>query len=216
MRRPLPPEDARLWSLVTATVRPHASRVPAIPDVAAALPTGVTGGGSKKAAPKAAAATTSKAAPAASPKPAASAQSPASSTGRTVLKPHGPPGSGQFAHQAWTSGARPAPEEIEPRRKRRISMAREPIAARLDLHGMTQDQARAAVHAFVARQHADGARAVLVITGKGAMGDGVLRRRVPEWLAEAVVRPMIAGLSAAERRHGGDGALYVALRRRHR
>lgn len=211
MRRPLPPEDARLWSLVTATVRPHASR-PAVIQAAdaSAAPGGAVPASTRRTSPAPAST------PVPSPKPSVTAASPTSSAARVVLKPHGPAGPGQFAHQAWTPVARPAPEEIEPRRKRRISMAREPIAARLDLHGMTQDQARAAVHAFIARQYADGARAVLVITGKGSMGDGVLRRRVPEWLAEPVVRPFIAGLSAAERRHGGDGALYVALRRRHR
>ncbi len=68
--------------------------------------------------------------------------------------------------------------------------------ARLDLHGYDQDRARAALHGFISRAHADGARAVLVVTGKGRLGDGVLRRRVPEWLAEAPSRPLVAGLSA--------------------
>jgi DNA-nicking Smr family endonuclease len=67
---------------------------------------------------------------------------------------------------------------------------------------------------FVLRSFAEGRRMLLVITGKGALGDGVLRRRVPEWLAQPPLRPMIAGLSEAHRRHGGEGALYVALRRR--
>jgi DNA-nicking Smr family endonuclease len=53
-----------------------------------------------------------------------------------------------------------------------------------------------------------------VITGKGVGGDGVLRRRVPEWLAAPPIRPHVAGVSEAHRRHGGDGALYVALKRR--
>jgi DNA-nicking Smr family endonuclease len=57
---------------------------------------------------------------------------------------------------------------------------------------------------------------VLVITGKGMLGDGILRRRVPEWLAEAPVRAIVAGLSPAERHHGGEGALYVALKRKTR
>lgn len=57
-------------------------------------------------------------------------------------------------------------------------------------------------------------RAVLVITGKGVGGDGVLRRRVPDWLAAPSLRDLIAGVSEAHRRHGGEGALYVALKRR--
>lgn len=108
----------------------------------------------------------------------------------------------------------PPPGAIEPNRKRRIERAREDIGARLDLHGMDQDRARAALHAFLLRAYADGLRAVLVITGKGALGDGILRRRTPEWLAEAPVRAIVAGVSEAARTHGGAGALYVALKRR--
>jgi DNA-nicking Smr family endonuclease len=55
---------------------------------------------------------------------------------------------------------------------------------------------------------------VLVITGKGVQGDGILRRRTPEWLAEPAVRGVVAGVSEAHRRHGGAGALYVAIKRK--
>jgi DNA-nicking Smr family endonuclease len=107
-----------------------------------------------------------------------------------------------------------APDPIEPLRKRRIARAREPIEARLDLHGLDQDRARSTLHDFLQRAHAQGFRAVLVITGKGTLGDGVLRRRAPDWLAEPQVRPLIAGFSPAERHHGGEGALYIALKRK--
>jgi DNA-nicking Smr family endonuclease len=109
-----------------------------------------------------------------------------------------------------------APETIEPRRKRRIVRGRDEIAGRLDLHGLDQDRARQVLHDFLLRAHADGARAVLVITGKGRMGDGVLRRRAPEWLADPALRPIVAGLSQADRHHGGDGAFYIALKRKTR
>jgi DNA-nicking Smr family endonuclease len=108
------------------------------------------------------------------------------------------------------------PQAIEPGRRHRIAHEREPLAARIDLHGMTYDAARAALTRFIARAQAEGFRAVLVITGKGALGDGVLRRHVPEWLAEAPSRAVVAGISEAHRRHGGEGALYVALKRRPR
>ena len=104
------------------------------------------------------------------------------------------------------------PHPIEPTRRQRLIRARDPIEARLDLHGLDYDRARAALHAFLHRAHQDGARAVLVITGKG--GEGILRRHTPEWLAEPDVRPLIAGVSPAHRKHGGEGALYVALKRR--
>ena len=105
---------------------------------------------------------------------------------------------------------------IEPRRKHRIAKERDPIGARIDLHGMTQERARAALEAFLRRAWDDGYRAVLVITGKGVQGDGVLRRRTPEWLGSAAMAHIVAGISEAHRRHGGDGALYVALKRRTR
>ena len=57
---------------------------------------------------------------------------------------------------------------------------------------------------------------MLVITGKGVQGDGVLRRRTPEWLAAPQLRSVVAGVSEAHRRHGGEGALYVALKRKPR
>ncbi|MGH7022381.1 MAG: Smr/MutS family protein [Caulobacteraceae bacterium] len=102
---------------------------------------------------------------------------------------------------------------IEPGRYRRMVLGREPIGARIDLHGLGQDAARAELTDFIHRTHGLGLRGVLVITGKGTLGDGVLRRRVPEWLAEPPLRALIAGISEAHRRHGGAGALYVALKR---
>ena len=107
-------------------------------------------------------------------------------------------------------------QAIEPGRLHRLASGRDVVDGRLDLHGLTQDQAKAALAAFVLRGHAEGRRAILVITGKGLQGEGVLRRRVPQWLAEAPLRPLVAGLSEAHRRHGGAGALYVALKRKPR
>jgi DNA-nicking Smr family endonuclease len=106
------------------------------------------------------------------------------------------------------------PAEVEANLRHRLARGREALAARIDLHGLTQDAARATLTRFIARSVAEGWRAVLVITGKGVGGDGVLRRRVPEWLAAFPIRPHVAGVSEAHRRHGGEGALYVALKRR--
>lgn len=107
-----------------------------------------------------------------------------------------------------------AAPEIEPRRKQRLSRERDPILARLDLHGLDQDRARTVLSGFLQRAQDDGARAVLVITGKGFLGDGILRRRAPEWLASPALRTVVAGVSEAHRRHGGEGALYVALKKK--
>src|SRR5205085_1454261 len=90
-------------------------------------------------------------------------------------------------------GRERAPDIIEPTRRHRIAHDREALAARIDLHGMTWDAAHAALHRFIARAYDQGWRAVLVITGKGALGDGVLRRHVPDWIAEPPIRPMVAG-----------------------
>ena len=106
------------------------------------------------------------------------------------------------------------PDPIEPNRFHRLTRGRAPRAPTIDLHNLTQDRARAALTDFVIRAHAEGERTVLVITGKGALGDGILRRRTPEWLAEPPLRPLVAGLSEAHQKHGGGGALYVALKRR--
>jgi len=105
---------------------------------------------------------------------------------------------------------------IEPNRRHRIAREREDIGARLDLHGMDQDRARAVLEGFLANAFHEGWRAVLVITGKGVQGDGVLKRRTPEWLAAPHLAHIVAGISDAARHHGGEGALYVALKRKPR
>lgn len=107
-------------------------------------------------------------------------------------------------------------DPIEPNRRHRIARERDPIAARLDLHGLDQDRARLVMESFLRRAWDDGYRSVLVITGKGVQGDGILRRRVPEWLGSAHLAPIVAGISTAARHHGGEGALYVALKRKPR
>ncbi|MES2032732.1 MAG: Smr/MutS family protein [Pseudomonadota bacterium] len=106
------------------------------------------------------------------------------------------------------------PEIIEPGRHKRIVRGHEPLEARIDLHGMTHDRARATLEAFILRVWSEGHREVLVITGKGSRGEGILRRFTPEWLAAPPLRDLVAGISTAHRRHGGDGALYVALKRK--
>jgi DNA-nicking Smr family endonuclease len=108
------------------------------------------------------------------------------------------------------------PQGIEPGRLRRLTRERDGMGPRLDLHGLTQDEARARLSGFLARAHAEGWRAVMVITGKGSRGDGVLRRYTPEWLAAPDLAHIVAGVGEAHRRHGGEGALYVALKRRAR
>lgn len=97
----------------------------------------------------------------------------------------------------------------------KIAKGKLPIEGRVDLHGMTQDQAYSLLLSFLQRAHAGGVRYVLVITGKGSSsgGEGVLRRAVPSWLSTAPFRPLVSSHDHAARNHGGAGALYIRLRR---
>lgn len=97
----------------------------------------------------------------------------------------------------------------------KLARGRTPIEGRVDLHGLTQDEAHALLYSFLSRAHAGGVRYVLVITGKGSSsgGDGVLRRSVPAWLSTPLFRPLVSSHDHAARHHGGSGALYVRLRR---
>lgn len=117
---------------------------------------------------------------------------------------------------AETSPTRaPGPlEGIEPNRERRLERERDDLEARLDLHGLTHDRARTSLEGFLREAWRRDYRAVLVITGKGPAEGGVLRRALPGWLAAPALREMVAGVSQAHRRHGGEGAFYVALKRR--
>jgi DNA-nicking Smr family endonuclease len=99
----------------------------------------------------------------------------------------------------------------------RLRRGRLPIQSTLDLHGLTQSEAHAAVQGFVARAIDRGLRTVLIVTGKGRRdGAGVLKSALPRWLNEAPLRPFVLALSQARPEHGGAGALYVLLKRRRR
>lgn len=106
------------------------------------------------------------------------------------------------------------PEELEPRRQRRLSRERDPIEARIDLHGHGRFQAQDALTAFLLGAKARGYRSVLVITGQGRRGGtGVIRASVHEWLTGPALRGVVSGFAPAARHHGGDGALYVTIKR---
>lgn len=113
----------------------------------------------------------------------------------------------------------PPPQPLTPLTRRmrgRVARGKEAIDARLDLHGLTQSEAHAALIDFVRSASARGARLVLIITGKGRRNDGeggVLRRQVPQWLRLPECRAFVIGFEDAHVAHGGEGALYVRLRR---
>ena len=115
----------------------------------------------------------------------------------------------------------PPPPPLAPigrRERAQLSRGRKEIDARLDLHGMTQTRAHRALSDFLQRAHVDGLTFVLVITGKGSAapvhsGRGVLRRQVPQWLSLPEFRTLVVGFEEAHIGHGGEGALYVRIRR---
>lgn len=142
--------------------------------------------------------------PAAPPKPAAAGPPP------VLPKKPAPP-------QAALPGA------IDRRTRAKLSRGSLDVDSRIDLHGLTQSAAHQRLRRYLEEAQAGGARLVLVITGKGALGEradfgsperGVLRRAVPDWLQSAAFRHLVAGYDEAGRRHGGTGAIYVRIRRR--
>ena len=114
--------------------------------------------------------------------------------------------------------AAPGLGALERRQKQRLARGTEPIDARIDLHGRTQSEAHVALLGFLKRAQAEGARFVLVITGKGAPGifsgeRGILKRQVPHWLRLPEFRGYVVAAETAHPAHGGEGALYVRIRR---
>jgi DNA-nicking Smr family endonuclease len=115
---------------------------------------------------------------------------------------------------------KPAPPLAPPltplgrRMRARVARGKERIDARLDLHGLTQSEAHGELLRFLRNANARDARLVLVITGKGRGGEpGVLRRQVPQWLGLPEFRSFVVGFEDAHGTHGGEGALYVRVRR---
>ncbi len=107
---------------------------------------------------------------------------------------------------------------LDRRTQTRMRRGQVDIEARIDLHGQTQDEAYRALTAFLHAAHDADRRAVLVITGKGqrtdkGSGQGVLREAVPRWLNEPEIRRMLRAFSHAAPKDGGEGALYVLLKR---
>ena len=196
-RRPLTPDEEDLWSVVVRSVRPLRARK--IANSAKGANEAVASQKPKSAAGRASAAkSAAKSAVAKTPvAKVAVARTP-------VAPPQQPPGP-------------PALQPIMRREIKKIARGNDRIDARIDLHGMTQSEAHAALHSLLRRCQADGAKFVLVITGKGRPDGGsergVLRRQVPQWLGLPEFRRLVAGYEVARAGHGGEGALYVRLRR---
>ncbi len=122
----------------------------------------------------------------------------------------------------------PSLDGFDRKRLKRIATGRIEIEGRLDLHGLRENEAHLRLRGFLRQAHQQGRRTVLVITGKGRDDDdpyapydfgadraprGVLKRNVPRWLSEPDLSGIVVSFTTAHVRHGGDGALYVHLRR---
>ncbi|MGQ3042432.1 MAG: Smr/MutS family protein [Brevundimonas aurantiaca] len=190
----LTPEDRRIWNRITGTVSPPRTRKAArvTPDaeapahLIAPIPDRPLSRAEK---------------PPAKTAPARFARTEPTSEPRPPVRPA-------------PSRLRPAPEDLEPRRKQRLSRERDPIEARIDLHGFGRFEAEDQLRAFLTGCQARGLRAVLVITGQGRLGGGVIRASFAEWMQSPALRGVVSGFTSAHRRHGGDGAFYVTLKRR--
>lgn len=184
-RRGLSYEDRVLWTTVTKAIKPLRARPLIAPDARDDAEAAAVARPTKPAPP-------AKRAAKAAPAPAA----------RTPPKPPAPP-------------LAPLGRRI----KQRVARGKEAIDARLDLHGLTQAQAHGELLRFLRNANARDARLVLVITGKGSKnlgrgGEiGVLRRQVPQWLGLPEFRALVVGFEDAAITHGGEGALYVRVRR---
>ena len=112
------------------------------------------------------------------------------------------------------------PGQIDRRAQRKIARGQTPIDSTLDLHGMTQQQAFSRLQSHIEAASDAGQRCILVITGKGVgpdrgedTGKGVLRRNLPDWLANQALSGLVSGIAPAGRAHGGGGAFYVRLKK---
>jgi DNA-nicking Smr family endonuclease len=123
-----------------------------------------------------------------------------------------------------TLGARAGGGGLDGNTSEKLKRGQLAPGARIDLHGLTEDRAHQTLLSFLRRAQRDGVKLALVITGKGNPKDdegaawtmrrhGILKEMVPRWLNEKDFAALIAGSGAAHRRHGGDGALYVYLRK---
>ena len=151
------------------------------------------------------------------PEPVPAAEGKAPPKRQPARKPFLPP------YQAPLPSMLPADKAVDPSIRKKLGRGRIEIDGRIDLHGMTQTEARGALHRFVHARWQRGDRTILVITGKGAKTEydyiaamserGILRTMLPIWLSEPSLAPMVSGWSVAARGHGGEGAWYVRLRR---
>lgn len=96
---------------------------------------------------------------------------------------------------------------------KKIKSGKYPIDARLDLHGLTQEKAYNKLYRFIEAAYHGRKRCILVITGKGKEGKGVIRRHFQDWLSAPDINRLILYYCNAAPQHGGSGAYYLLLKK---
>jgi len=104
------------------------------------------------------------------------------------------------------------PQSIATRQEKKTRRGKVEIDGKIDLHDMTQSEAFSALRRAVIRGYNNNKKCLLVVTGKGLRGQGVLRRSLPQWLDHPDLRHTISEFAPAHQRHGGTGAWYVFLK----
>lgn len=148
------------------------------------------------------------------------------------LRPEAPAAPARSPSASASEAARPKPEarrkeppiaDIDHRTRTKLRRGQLEVDAKLDLHGLRQDEAQRALIEFLRRAQANGAKMAIVVTGKGQRGyglgggeGGVLRRMAPMWLEAPALRDVVVSYGEAAQLHGGQGALYVRIRRHDR
>lgn len=193
--RPLSPVEAELWKRVAATVRPLPGRR--------------------------------------NPPPSGEAAERGSDGGRAVAKPRPAPSATPLLQAQAGGSLPPVGEDLKKSRPldrstldstwdRKLGRGVVQPDFTLDLHGHTLDSAHARLDHGLTQALAQGARVLLLITGKPRPSDdhasrggrrGVIRAKVLDWLAAGVHASRIAAVRPAHPRHGGAGALYIVLKR---
>ena len=160
------------------------------------------------------------------PKPGAAAEAPAVKSRAAHVPAKAPP---EARPRPSAPAKTPDLQLFDRNSVRKLRGGRTEIEARVDLHGMRQDEAHAALRGFLLSCQRRGLRFVLVITGKGKTTNrspsdegygererGVLKRNVPRWLDEPELRAVVVSYTVAAIQHGGEGAIYVHLRSKNR
>jgi len=113
----------------------------------------------------------------------------------------------------------PAPEgprhqdPFDPGLYEKIATGKIPLEGKMDLHGMTEAHAHEVLVSTIETAWHQGRRRLLVITGKGREGNSPIRAALPKWLSAPNLTPYVSSFDYAAKRHGGDGAFYVLLRK---